>query len=238
MCLCARSVSLSQHSDSDAPALDRKERAEWWEQRQGLDDDLAELLVDLEKHLGSATSLLVPAGGGVSHGAAPTAEGGGYSADDLTKLKVADLKARLADRGLPTAGLKKDLVQRLVEAAGPPTRAGAAAGEAAPGPTRNAPVILILDEQLQRLPWEGMGVLRTTPVSRAPSLGLILAHGVGWLPGACSAEVRVRRGHYVLDPEGNLPRTRATLQPTLEELGRTLCWKGAVGKAPSEESFR
>jgi hypothetical protein len=40
---------------------------------------------------------------------------------------------------------------------------------------RRNPVIFILDKSLQSLPWESMACLRTTPITRMPSLSFIRA---------------------------------------------------------------
>jgi separase len=153
---------------------------------------------------------------------------------ECTKLKVSDLKGQLGDLGLSTAGLKKDLAQRLHDVLSA-TPASDGAGEAAASGEQEAargPVVLVLDERLQRLPWEGMECLRACPVSRAPSLAFVLAHGGS---RAASEGINVSGAFYVLDPEGNLPRTRAALAPLARDLESRLGWEGVTGSAPSEE---
>lgn len=99
---------------------------------------------------------------------------------DFSKLTVVQLKKELQSRSLPVTGSKSILVNRLTEAM---------AAEAQPsaddqhqeGPssttitmTSRSPVILALDEDLQRLPWESMGLLRSHPTSRCPSLPFVI----------------------------------------------------------------
>jgi hypothetical protein len=209
----------------------------------------------------------------------------------LVKLKVAELKRRLAELGQPTTGLKKQLVERLFD-----TLCGATPPPSVPPPETDAttdtdssvntassvvpsslssssspssssfrrhPVILILDERLQRLPWEGTDFLRSHPVSRAPSLAYVLARALPYRPSfSCIAEtpstagkmsgkkfvkraavamstvgstdensatddgsgdvvsqgVRASSGYLIVDPEGNLPRTRVALAPLVATL--------------------
>ena len=44
-----------------------------------------------------------------------------------------------------------------------------------PTPAARHPVILVLDEVLQKVPWESMGLLRGRPVSRCPSVEYVEA---------------------------------------------------------------
>ena len=156
------------------------------------------------------------------------------NSSDLMKLKVGELRARLVDLDLPTAGLKKDLVQRIVDAS--------AASRSDPSsrqfPQRR-PVILVLDEKIQRLPWEGMEFLRRSPVSRVPSVAFVLAHGRNSFGGndLVKSGVNLRSGHYILDPDGNLPRTRAALSPLVSGLAKK-GWTGVAGKPPTEDGFK
>lgn len=165
--------------------------------------------------------------------------------------------------------------------------AAAAPGAATSGPARH-PVVLILDETLQRLPWESLPSLRGRPVSRCPSLAYVRAallgrrragdngsgkgKGKDKKPRSAAATTKGRRttgaasasiaaavemkddepgvacvpsapGYYLLDPEANLPDTRATLQPALARLAaahgtKATEWSGVVGQAPEEASLK
>jgi len=155
---------------------------------------------------------------------------------ECNKLKVSDLKVELGNLGLSTVGLKKDLAERLHGALNTtPDSSEAENVELADSdrPAHRGPVVLVLDERLQRLPWEGMECLRALPVYRAPSLAFVLAHGTS---AVVTDGIKVSDGFYFLDPEGNLPRTRSTLAPLVQDLEQRLGWEGIVGSAPPQES--
>ena len=122
--------------------------------------------------------------------------------------------------------------------------------------TGREPLILILDEQLQQLPWEGLPFLKPYPVSRTPSTAHVLWSNIrrreavdGFGEGAeaeaeadaarvLTSGVRLDRTHYILDPEANLSRTQDALKPLFSRMESIFSWKGTVGTAPSEELFR
>ncbi len=64
--------------------------------------------------------------------------------EDVRQMKVAELKAALAERGLPVSGKKEELVERLLDALaapGSPSSAGAAGAspaQSAPSPAMGA----------------------------------------------------------------------------------------------------
>lgn len=122
------------------------------------------------------------------------------------------------------------------------------------------PVVLVLDERLQALPWEGLPCLRGNAVTRVPAVPFVFSAlearwdreeastpicspddtekaRVGtepaWLPSR--GGLRLNRGFYVVDPEGNLPHTRQQLGPVFEGIERRLGWTGMKGSSPSEE---
>ncbi|CAH1774040.1 unnamed protein product [Owenia fusiformis] len=103
---------------------------------------------------------------------------------------------------------------------------------------KRQPVVLILDRLIQHLPWECMPCLSTTPVTRVPSLHFLSAH----LAHQQSLEDNVfQRGvdptdtFYVLDPEGNLANTKETLQ---EWFKKEKGWNGVIGKPPTADQFK
>jgi Peptidase family C50 len=131
------------------------------------------------------------------------------------------------------------------------------------------PVILVLDEQLQSMPFEALPCLRGHPVTRLPALPfLFTALSARWCTRTSSSSssssstttttadsddvddtseatwspaqqgIRLHSGFYVLDPEQNLPTSRATLQPALEALQRSRGWSGAVGSDATSSSFQ
>ena len=82
--------------------------------------------------------------------------------------------------------------------------------------TKRHPVVLVLGEGLQHVPWESFGVLRHQSVTRMPSLGLVLAQ-VERMAGVCSLDVHHAR--YVVNPNNDLAKTQDSLVPVLDELG-------------------
>lgn len=124
------------------------------------------------------------------------------------------------------------------------------------------PIVVVLDERLQALPWEGLPCLRGNAVTRVPAVPFVFSalearwdreetstlrcspNGTGkervgtepaWLPSRDG--LRLNRGFYVVDPEGNLPHTRQQLGPVFEGIERRLGWTGMEGSSPSEEDM-
>lgn len=136
-------------------------------------------------------------------------------------------------------------------------------GSSTDGGTARHPVILVLDEELQAIPWEGLPCLRSRAVTRVPAVPFVFSalstrwdavedgrsserSGRASKPSAKGPDqtwvpsrdgIRLNRGFYVLDPEANLPSTRKQLGPILEGFGRRLGWSGVEGKAPSEDAM-
>lgn len=101
--------------------------------------------------------------------------------------------------------------------------------------TRN-PLILVLDKSTVALPWEMMGVFKNQPVTRMPSLcmlALLYEHHSKMADSVLVQGVDVRKGFYLLDPEGNLPRTQERLGGVLEGTG----WQGITARVPSHQEF-
>lgn len=93
--------------------------------------------------------------------------------------------------------------------------------------------ILILDEHLQRFPFESMNMFAGEAVTRVPSLPFVFAT----LMERESLSVDPDRISYVLDPESNLSETASTLGPALNNLAssRGWEWNGVIGAMPSPE---
>jgi len=105
---------------------------------------------------------------------------------------------------------------------------------------------LISEQVIQRLPWEAVAILKSTPVSRIPSLHMLhclaMKHGLvaNRIPAPSTdlklrnkvIEVNPKLTFYVVNPESNLPGTQERMQPILEEIwGKN---SGVVGVAPAE----
>lgn len=102
------------------------------------------------------------------------------------------------------------------------------------------PVILILDPEVQGLPWESLPLMRRCkqPVSRVPSLPLLhslwSAH-TGTEACVVSSGVAQDSVFYVLNPDNNLPDTEKILEGALRSWAS---WEGVVGKAPEKQEMK
>jgi hypothetical protein len=106
---------------------------------------------------------------------------------ELNSLKVTELRALLKEAGLDAVGKKQDLVCRLLEHYTSSRHGSSSVAEAtetiatardldttASAAQATGHLVLILDEQLQRLPVECMPALRTMSCSRVPSFAVLL----------------------------------------------------------------
>jgi hypothetical protein len=100
---------------------------------------------------------------------------------------------------------------------------------------------LVLDENLQRFPFEGMSFFQGRAVCRQPSLPFLVAK-LSELSGQDELEYQpalldLDCVSYVLDPESNLPGMTKRLQPFLDRQERILevTWDRVVGEIPSKE---
>ncbi|KAK3602692.1 hypothetical protein CHS0354_017898 [Potamilus streckersoni] len=104
-------------------------------------------------------------------------------------------------------------------------------------PNPEGHTILILDKNVQHLPWESMAILQNKSVSRLPSM-YHLHTQLSFLQTQESSVlikgVNSRSTYYVLNPDNNLPNTQITFEGWFEkELG----WKGVVGRPPTQQEF-
>ncbi len=96
------------------------------------------------------------------------------------------------------------------------------------------PTVLILDKEIQCLPWESMPCLANHPLSRIPSLHtlslLYQTHVKNGNSIPKKGEVNSNKIFYVLNPDQNLARTQERLEPTFTEMS---LGAGIVGEQPS-----
>jgi len=106
-------------------------------------------------------------------------------------------------------------------------------------------MFLVLDKNIQGLPWESIPVLRGESVSRIPDMRFLLdrleladykksgkLHG----PGSDRAHVDPRKTFYVLNPGGDLKGTEGRFNDWLAGM-KGVGWKGLTSQAPSEQQF-
>lgn len=94
-------------------------------------------------------------------------------------------------------------------------------------------LVLILDKEIQGLPWESMPCLLGQPVSRVPSVHtLALLHKTHLLSESSVPRTGIRQDKifYVLNPDQNLAKTQAKLEPALASLSLR---EGLIGQQPS-----
>ncbi|XP_004692763.1 PREDICTED: separin [Condylura cristata] len=213
------------------------DKREWWMGRLELDRRMEVLITSLEKHvLGCWRGLLLPA----SEDPGPAREASrlqellqqcGWKYPDPTLLKVMLSGAstltpedvQVLAYGLCPAqpGRAQELLSEAV---------GRLRGQVAPSSKH---LVLVLDKDLQKLPWENMPGLRTLPVTRLPSFRFLLSYSIIKESGASSVlsqGVDPRNTFYVLNPHKNLSSTEEQFRDNFSsEAG----WKGVVGEVPS-----
>ncbi|XP_023423374.1 separin isoform X2 [Cavia porcellus] len=214
----------------------------WWTGRLALDHRMEDLITSLEKHvLGCWRGLLLPSSEepGPEHEATRLQEllqDCGWQYPDPTLLKVLlsgastlttqDIQA-LAYGLCPTQPARAQ--ELLTEAA------RRLQGQSAPS---NKHLVLVLDRDLQKLPWESIPCLRALPVTRLPSFHFLLSYFILKEAGAASVlsqGVDPRSTFYVLNPHNNLASTEEQFRAKFSsEAG----WRGVVGEVPSPEQMQ
>ncbi|KAK0220404.1 cysteine peptidase C50 [Armillaria fumosa] len=115
-------------------------------------------------------------------------------------------------------------------------------------PPQDEHIFLVLDKDIQGLPWENIPVLRGRSISRIPSVEFLLdrvefSHWQRKARCRSSAESDVdrafidpRKGYYLLNPSGDLNRTEGRFKEWAEDM-ESAGWQGIVGRPPSEQQF-
>lgn len=98
-------------------------------------------------------------------------------------------------------------------------------------------ILLALDKNTHAFPWESIPSLRGRPISRIPSIPVLLdqvALGQVLQPGSTRRTVNSKKTYFILNPSGDLKTTESTLEPMLKEMQEHSGWKGVIGEQPSE----
>ncbi|KAM5289389.1 LOW QUALITY PROTEIN: separin [Ctenodactylus gundi] len=214
----------------------------WWTERLALDHRMEDLITSLEKHvLGCWRGLLLPS----SEDPGPAQEAFrlqellkecGWKYTDPTLLKVVlsgastltpqDIQS-LAYGLCPT---RPEQAQELLNEA-----VGRLQGQVVPS---TGHLVLVLDKDLQKLPWESMPSLRALSVTRLPSFHFLLSYSIckeaGALP-VLSQGVDPRNTFYILNPHSNLSSTEEQFRAKFSSEDG---WRGVVGKVPSPEEVQ
>lgn len=109
------------------------------------------------------------------------------------------------------------------------------------GPVDRNPVILVLDTDVQMLPWENLPALRNQEIYRMPSMNsifLALTRSTNHHKDASAIAppfpiIDPFDAFYLLNPSGDLIRT----QEEFDQLCRNYEWKGNAGDAPTAEEL-
>ena len=177
--------------------------------------------------------------------------------DWVASLKVVELRSRLKDLQLSTAGRKDELVSRLQTALASTSSSSTTNTTTATG-GKKPHVILLLDEHLQGVPWESVPCLAQRQCSRIPGLALLLALScpppsssgaattaadaatstTAMVMGSTPAPVNVTKCWYAVDPDDNLPSTRRVMTAFLEPFSQQWGWCGVVGSIPQQGDVR
>ena len=107
--------------------------------------------------------------------------------------------------------------------------------------SRRHPVVLILDSEVQVLPWESLPSLRTCrqAVSRVPSLPFLYSlwsahsHNDGSVVASGLAQDNV---YYVLNPDKSLKNTEEKIKSVLSQETYS-AWEGVVGEIPEKQQL-
>jgi separase len=105
-------------------------------------------------------------------------------------------------------------------------------------------MFLVLDKNVQSIPWESIPILRGRSVSRIPSMEFLLdrLQLASWKKdpetkmNVDRASVDPRKVYYVLNPSNDLRGTEERYRAWLKEMRRA-GWDGVVGKPPSEQQL-
>ncbi|KAI0700451.1 peptidase family C50-domain-containing protein [Cytidiella melzeri] len=110
-------------------------------------------------------------------------------------------------------------------------------------PQEDSHLFLVLDKNVQGIPWESIPVLRGQSVSRIPSVDFLLdrlqyTKNVQMNSGAVidRFSLNPRETFFVLNPSGDLKNTEGRFANWLQDM-KKVGWTGSIGKVPSELQF-
>ncbi|XP_046575323.1 separin-like isoform X2 [Haliotis rubra] len=100
------------------------------------------------------------------------------------------------------------------------------------------PVLLVLDKDVQHLPWESLPSLRSHPVTRIPSLYHLhtqLSAGHMSESHACVRGIDIQNAFYILNPDNDLMSTQESFENLFKEPSG---WTGLIGEKPTPSQFK
>lgn len=170
----------------------------------------------------------------VLEAARPAAAGSAQEQDDVSSSTSTTSRAR----GAAAAGGAK---RGAAKASASASASDAPAASPPQQPPQRGPVLLLLDWDLQGIPWESFPSLMGEMVYRVPSLSAAAASVAAAQAAAAQAAaaaaaaalaarpVDLERTWYVLNPSGDLPSTQQTFQGWF---AGTPGWEGVSGREP------
>lgn len=113
---------------------------------------------------------------------------------------------------------------------------------------RQRHLFLVLDKNVQGMPWESIPVLRGRAVSRIPSIAFLMdrLQLSRTLTASTPSQkqrkpvvtdralVNPAKTTYILNPSGDLKSTEQTFAPWVKGMDKEVGWDGIIGRAPAE----
>ena len=146
--------------------------------------------------------------------------------------------------GIPVAISEVDMDQVIVELRSTLEEHAARVMARATDEDDDGHIFLVLDKNVQGIPWESLPVLRGKSVSRIPSVDFLLdrLEFARWQKHRSQdapvdrATIDPRKAYFVLNPSGDLKGTEGRFVNWLKEM-KTAGWDGVVGRPPSEQQL-
>jgi separase len=239
-------------------------RREWWKGREDVDTRLRDLILATETRILTnplARQILVGSEGSTAEDERANDENPANSAManlasrfeavssdsttfQLSNLKASELRDELLKRGFKSQKLRKMKKAELMELLVTQPEVGSVTAEEIDIEfcfrkekinDEEDCIFLILDENLQRFPFESMLCFEDRTICRLPTIHVALLRILGANREKKFRSVfDARKTSYVLDPESNLSGTKGRLLPYLETFNERNgnLWQSAVGKIP------
>ena len=98
------------------------------------------------------------------------------------------------------------------------------------------PVVLVVDEDLDILPFEVIESLQDQPATRMPSIHFLHALYCFHKNTTLKAGVNIKNGFYVVNPSNDLPRLESVFKSMFSN-GLFQHWKGILSRPPTQQEF-